>query len=81
MLRHSTERFYRINDEALEYLEKARLAKGKFQQIAQLPKEQDFAEQEFLALLSEINLGPKQTQTVLDGAYIAYYHAQKEWPA
>ena len=45
-LLHSRERFFRINQDALSYLERVGLAKGKVELVAQLPHDQDFNEAE-----------------------------------
>ena len=82
VLRHSSERLFRVNDEMLKLLEEWRLPSKKRQQISLLPHDRDYPYEEFLELLAQQvpNLGPQQRKKVLDAGAIAAYHAQTDWP-
>ena len=81
-LLHNRERFFRLNQDAIGYLEKVGLAKSKVELVKQLPHDQDFSEKEFLSLLEQQvpTLGPRQQKQILEAAYLAYYHTQSDWP-
>ena len=81
-LLHNRERFFRINQDAIDYLEKVGLAKSKVAQVRLLPHDKEFNEREFISLLEQSipDLGPRQQKQILEAAYLAYYHAQSEWP-
>lgn len=81
-LLHNRERFFRINQDALGYLERVGLAKGKLELVSQLPHNQDFNERDFVSLLEQAvpDLGPRQQKRILEAAYLAYYHSQEDWP-
>ena len=81
-LLHNRERFFRINQEAIEYLERVGLAKAKLELVSQLPYDQDFNERDFVAQLEQTvpGLGPRQQKRILEAGYLAYYHSQSDWP-
>ena len=81
-LLHNRERFFRINQDAIGYLERVGLAKGKLELVSQLPYDQDFNERDFVSLLEQKvpGLGPRQQKRILEAAYLAYYHTQSDWP-
>ena len=66
----STERYFRINQDALSYLERVGLAKAKLALVSQLPHEQNFNEGDFLSLLEQKvpDLGARQQKRVLEAA-------------
>jgi len=74
---------YGINDLALAYWEQSGLSSGKREGLAALlSPEQRLSEPEFRKLLEEEGpqLGPQQYKWVLEGAAIAAYHTQTEFP-
>lgn len=81
-LLHNRERFFRMNQDALSYLERVGLAKGKLALVSQLPHDQDFNEKDFESLLEQQvpDLGPRQQKLYFSAAYLAYYHSQSDWP-
>lgn len=81
-LLHHRERFFRINQDAIDYLEKVGLAKAKLALVRQLPHGKEFNEREFISLLEQEipDLGPMQQKRILEAAYLAYYHTQEKWP-
>ncbi len=52
-LLHDRERFFRINQDAIDYLEKVGLAKAKLELVRQLPRDKVFNEREFISLLEK----------------------------
>ena len=75
-------RMFRLNSEALGYLEAARVSGVTRQKLAYLPQEQDLDEATMHRLLEEHlpNLGAQTRKWILDAAAVAAYHAQREWP-
>jgi len=71
-----------LNELALVYLQGCGLSRVKQAAVAELPQEQMFTQAEFVILLQEYlpDLGPQQTKWILEGAVIAAYHTQNEFP-
>jgi len=71
-----------LNELAFAYWEQCGLAKSKREALTRLPQEQRFTQPEFDTLLKELGLGlgPQQYTRVLEGAAIAAYHTQEEFP-
>ncbi len=82
VLRNSSERRFRLNDEAFELLRSLRVSARVIGQLDGLPREQEWGESEFTGLLNQHlpGLGPQQFSRILDAAAIAAYHAQTEFP-
>lgn len=82
VLRNGQPRTFRVNAEALGYLEKVRLSAATRQTLSRLPGDQDLDEATLLGWL-EANLpklGPQQRKWILDATAVAAYHAQVEFP-
>ncbi len=71
-----------LNELAFAYWEQCGLSKNKQKALVRLPQEQMFTQSEFETLLKEHGpqLGPQQYKWVLEGAAIAAYHTQDEFP-
>lgn len=71
-----------LNDLAFAYWEQCGLSQRKRAALSHLPQEQMFTQAEFEYLLKEHgpHLGPQQYQWVLEGAAIAAYHTQDQFP-
>lgn len=71
-----------LNELAFTYWEQCGLSKSKRKALSHLPPEQMFTQSEFETLLKEheLELGPQQYKWVLEGAAIAAYHTQDEFP-
>jgi hypothetical protein len=71
-----------VNELALAYWEQCGLAQCKRAVLTHLPQEQMLTQSEFETLLKEHGpeLGPQQYKWVLEGAAIAAYHTQDEFP-
>jgi regulator of replication initiation timing len=71
-----------VNELALAYWEQSGLSKSKREALTHLPQEQMLSQPEFETLLKEHGpeLGPQQYKWVLEGAAIAAYHTQDEFP-
>ena len=82
VLRNGRERVFRLNPEALGYLEKVSLSKVARQTLRHWSSEQDLDEATFLKRLETHlpNLGGQQRKAIIDAAAIAAYHAQTEFP-
>ena len=82
VLRHGQPRTFRLNAEALGYLETAGVSAITRRQLAHLPHEQAWDEATLPRLLDEHvpGLGAQPRQWMLDAAAVAAYHAQTEWP-
>lgn len=77
VLRNGRERVFRLNDEALGYLEPVSLSKVTRQTLLTWCGEQDLDEGTFLNRLDTYlpNLGQPQRKAVIDAAAVAAYHA------
>jgi hypothetical protein len=82
VLRNGQPRTFRLNAEALGYLEQVGLSAVTRQTLAQLPGEQDLDEASLRQWLDEHlpKLGPQQRKWMLDAMAVAAYHAQVEFP-
>ena len=82
VLRNGRERVFRLNQEALGYLENVQLSKAAWQTLLNWSSEQDRDEASFLAQLDTHlpNLGAQQRKAIIDAAAIAAYHAETEFP-
>ncbi len=82
VLRNGQPRVFRLNGEALEYLETAGVSVVTRQKLTHLPQDQDLDEAIIDRLLEEHlhNLGAQTRKWILDAAAVAAYHAQTEWP-
>jgi regulator of replication initiation timing len=71
-----------LNELAFAYWEQCGLSKSKREALTRLPQEQMLTQPEFETLLKEHGpeLGPQQYKWVLEGAAIAAYHTQDEFP-
>jgi regulator of replication initiation timing len=71
-----------LNELAFAYWEQGGLSKSKREALTHLPQEQMFTQPKFETLLKEHGpeLGPQQYKWVLEGAAIAAYHTQDEFP-
>jgi hypothetical protein len=82
VLRCGAPRRFRLNAEALNYLDQVQLARLHRQRLLSLPWEQDLDE----ATLEEMlyrhlpQLPEQQRKWIVDALAIAAYHAQTEWP-
>jgi len=82
VLRGGAPRRFRLNAEALAYLDQVQLAQFQRARLMQLPWEQDLDEAALTDLLSRyLPLLPEQQRKwVVDALAVAAYHAQTEWP-
>jgi hypothetical protein len=82
VLRGSAPRRFRLNAEAIGYLEQAHLAQITRERLQQLPWELDLDEATFSRLLAEALpvVGSHQRKWIEDALAITAYHAQTEWP-
>lgn len=82
VLRHGQPRTFRLNAEALGYLETAGVSGITLRQLARLPHEQEMDEAIMQRLLDKHlpGLGAQPRKWILDAAAVAAYHAQTEWP-
>jgi hypothetical protein len=82
VLRHGRERVFRLNHEALGYLENVQLSKASRQALQDWCSEQDVDEPAFLNLLDWLlpDLWPQQRKAVIDAAAVAAYHVEKDVP-
>ena len=82
VLRHGRQRVFRLNREALGYLENVPLSKASRQALWDWCSEQDLDEPTFLARLDVLlpDLGPQQRKAVIDAAAVAAYHVEKDVP-
>ena len=71
-----------LNELAFAYWEQCGLSKSKREALTHLPQEQRLTQPEFETLLKEHGpeLGSQQYTWVLEGAAIAAYHTQEEFP-
>ncbi len=82
VLRNGQPRIFRLNREALGYMEAAGVSGMTRQKLCYLPQEQDLDQTTIYRLLEERlpNLGAQPLKWILDAAAVAAYHAQTEWP-
>jgi transposase IS66 family protein len=82
VLRGGQARIFRLNAEALGYLEQAGVSLLTRQKLTGLPHETDLDELTFQQLLDKHlpGLGAQQRKWIMDAAAVAAYHAQREWP-
>jgi hypothetical protein len=82
VLRNGQQRVFRLNAEALGYLETAGVSLVTRQKLSRLPQDQDLDQATMYRLLGEHlpDLGVQTRKWVLDAAAVAAYHAQTEWP-
>jgi len=73
---------YRLNDEAMAYLERVGLSAKKRARLWHLPRDVTFDADRLDRLLEERvpDLGPQQRKWVLEAMAVAAYHAQRDWP-
>jgi hypothetical protein len=82
VLRHGRERVFRLNREALGYLENVQLSKANRQTLLDWCSEQDLDEPTFLNRLDGLlpDLSAQQRKSVIDAAAVAAYHVEKDVP-
>jgi regulator of replication initiation timing len=82
VLRNGQPRTFRLNAEALGYLEQVGLSAVTRQTLSRLPPDQDLDEMSLRQWLDEHlpKLGPQQGKWILDAMAVAAYHAQVEFP-
>jgi hypothetical protein len=82
VLRPGRERRFRLNEEALGYLESTALSKATRNWLAAECSDQDWDEQTFVARLDTNwpNLNEQQRQAILSAAAVAAYHAETNLP-
>jgi hypothetical protein len=82
VLRNGRPRVFRLNREALGYLEKVQLSKAARQVLELFCSEQDQDEITFITWLDGHlpHLGAQPRKAILDAAAIAAYHAEKDFP-
>jgi hypothetical protein len=82
VLRGGLPRQFRLNAEALGYLDQVPLSQITRQRLRGLPWEQDLDEATLERLLTAHlpTVGEQQRQWIVDALAVAAYHAQTEWP-
>jgi hypothetical protein len=82
VLRGGAPRCFRLNAEALAYLDQVQLAQLHRQRLLLLPWEQDLDQATLEGLLSRHlwQLPEQQRKWIVDALAVAAYHAQTEWP-
>jgi hypothetical protein len=82
VLRNAQARCFRLNTEALSYLDQVQISHLTRQRLLLLPWEQDLDEAALEQLLSMHlpDLGDQQRKWISDALAVAAYHAQTEWP-
>lgn len=82
VLRHGRKRIFRLNREALAYLEHLPFSKANRQVLLAWCSEQDLDEPTFLARLDSLlpDLGAQQRKAIIDAAAVAAYHVEKDVP-
>ena len=82
VLRNGQARTFRVNAEALRYLEHVGLSRGTRQQLTQLPWEQTLDEATIGRLLARHlpHLGPQQRKWILNATAVAAYHMEEAFP-
>ena len=82
VLRNGQPRRFRLNAEALSYLDQVQLSHLTRQHLLRLPWEQDLDEGALRQLLTAHlpAIGDQQRKWIIDALAVAAYHAQTEWP-
>ena len=82
VLRNGQPRTFRLNGEALKYLETAGVSGLTRRQLSHWPQDRDLDEATMHRLLEEYlpDLGTQTRKWILDAAAVAAYHTQTEWP-
>jgi len=82
VLRQGRKRVFRLNGEALGYLEKVALSKAAQQILPTWCSEEDLDEIAFLGRLDSVlpDLNTQQRKAIIDAAAVAAYHAEKGVP-
>jgi len=82
VLRNGQPRCFRLNAEALGYLEQVQISQATRQKLLHLPWEQDLDEMTLERLLRKHlpQVGTQQRKWIVDALALAAYHAQTEWP-
>jgi regulator of replication initiation timing len=82
VLRNGRERRFRLNQEALDCLEKVQLSQPTRQLLQTWVSETEMDEVAFEKHLERLlpNLGEQQRKAITDAAAIAAYHQETEWP-
>ena len=82
VLRLGRERRFRLNEEALGYLESTPLSKAMRDWLSAECSDQDWDEQTFVERLDAngLNLNEQQRQAILSAAAVAAYHAEEDLP-
>jgi len=82
VLRNGQPRSFRLNEEALGYLETAGVSWKTRQKLVYLPWDQDLDEADLAGWLEEHlpGLGAQWRKWILDATAVAAYHARLEWP-
>jgi hypothetical protein len=82
VLRNGRERIFRLNQEAMGYLENVQMSKTAWHILQTWAQEQDMNEAIFLDWLDQSlpMLSKQARKTIIDAAAIAAYHAQKDFP-
>jgi Transposase IS66 family len=82
VLRNGAARTFRLNDEALGYLEQAGVSALTRARLRQLPQDQTVDEATLHLWLADVlpKLGSQTRKWILDATAVAAYHAQTEWP-
>ena len=82
VLCNGRKRLFRLNEETIGYLSSIPWSKAAWRKIQSWKSEQDWEEVAFLERLDEglPRLGKQQRKMLLDGAAVAAYHAQKDYP-
>src|SRR5919108_5361778 len=82
VLRNRQPRTFRLNAEALSYLEQAGVSLLTRQKLTGLPHDQDLDQATLQQLLDTQlpGLGAQQRKWIVDATAVAAYHAQTEWP-
>jgi hypothetical protein len=82
VLRNGRERRFRLNDEALSYLEATALSQAVRLWLRDECSDQDWDEPTFVQRLdtSWPKLSSEQRQAILNAAAVAAYHAEADWP-
>lgn len=82
VLRNGRERVFRLNQEALGYLENVQLSKAARQTLLNWSSEEDLDEATFLKRLDGLLpiLGRQPRKAIIDAAAIAAYHTETDFP-
>jgi hypothetical protein len=82
VLRHGRQRVFRLNREAVGYLEYLPFSKANRRVLLDWCSEQDLDEPTFLARLDLLlpDLGAQQRKAIIDAAAVAAYHVEKDFP-